>query len=379
MAELISRAPLRAIFVLEQTLGHVTHSANLRSLLADEPQLDPTFLPIRPEVDGFARFIPGFTNWTIRAGVRARIALRRLTGLRSKPPADAMFIHSQVPAILTGRWMRKIPTIVSLDATPVQYDSLGEFYAHEVSSPRVERWKWTANQRCFRRARHIVTWSQWALESLVDDYAIDRAVITVIPPGVDVDRWSRHEPRDDDVDRPVRVLFVGGDLRRKGGDLLLEAARRLRADPATPPFEVHVVTRSEVAEEPGLYVYGNLGPNDPRLIELYHRCDVFCLPTLGDCLPMVLSEAGAAEMALVSTDVGAIREIVRDGETGILIPPGDLEALVNALRRLVGVAGERRRMGAAAAELVRSNFDALHNARRIVDLLRTVAPHDATA
>ncbi len=100
---------------------------------------------------------------------------------------------------------------------------------------------------------------------------------------------------------------------------------------------------------------------------------------MGDCLPMVLSEAGAAEMALVSTDVGAIREIVRDGETGILIPPGDLDALVDALRRLIGDAGERRRMGAAAAELVRSKFDALHNARQIVDLLRSVTPHDATA
>ena len=379
MAESTSRAPLRAIFVLEQTLGHVTHSANLRSLLAEEPQLDSTFLPIRPEVDGFARRIPGFTNWTVRAGVRARVALRRLTGLRRKPPADAMFIHSQVPAILSGRWMRKIPTIVSLDATPVQYDALGEFYAHDLSSPRVERWKWTANQRCFRRARHIVTWSQWALESLVDDYAIDRAAITVIPPGVDVDRWSRHEPRDDDADRPVRVLFVGGDLRRKGGNLLLEAARLLRAESALPQFELHVVTRSDVAEEPGLHVYRDLGPNDPRLIELYHECDVFCLPTMGDCLPMVLSEAGAAGMALVSTDVGAIREIVRDGETGILIPPGDLDALVDALRRLIGDAGKCRRMGAAAAALVRSKFDARHNARQIVDLLRSVSTNDATA
>ena len=379
MPESNSRAPLRAIFVLEQTLGHVTHSANLRSLLANEPQLDPTFLPIRPEVDGFARRIPGFTNWTVRAGIRARIALRRLTGLRRKPPADAMFIHSQVPAILTGRWMRKIPTIVSLDATPVQYDELGEYYAHEVGSPRVERWKWRANQRCFRRARHIVTWSQWTLESLVADYAIDRTAITVIPPGVDVDRWSRDEPRIADADRPVRVLFVGGDLQRKGGDLLLEAARRLRAEPALPQFELHVVTRSDVVEEPGLHVYRDLGPNDPRLIELYHQCDVFCLPTMGDCLPMVLSEAGAAEMALVSTDVGAIREIVRDGETGILIPAGDLDALADALRRLIGDAGERRRMGEAAAELVRSNFDALQNARQIVDLLRTLTKHDATA
>jgi glycosyltransferase involved in cell wall biosynthesis len=367
---------LRAIFVLEQTLGHVTHSQNLRSLLADEPQLAATFLPIRPDVDGIARHIPGYGNWTVRAGIRARVALRRFTGLHHRPPADAMFIHSQVPAILTGGWMRKVPTVVSLDATPLQYDQLGEYYAHDVSSARVEAWKWKANQRCFRRARHLVTWSQWALESLVDDYAIDRAAITVIPPGVDVERWSRNEPRPDPGGGPVRVLFVGGDLHRKGGDLLIEAARRLRLDPTTPEFEVHVVTRSDVVDEPGVHVYRDFGPNDPALIELYHGCDIFCLPTMGDCLPMVLSEAGAAEMALVSTDVGAIREVVRDGETGILIPSGDLDALVDALRRLFGDPAERRRMGEAAVELVRSRYDALRNARQIVDLLRVVARHD---
>jgi len=169
------------------------------------------------------------------------------------------------------------------------------------------------------------------------------------------------------------VLFVGGDLRRKGGDLLIEAAGRLRSEPTTPEFELHVVTRSEVADDRGLHVYRDLGPNDPALIELYHECDVFCLPTLGDCLPMVLSEAGAAEMALVSTDVGAIREVVRNGVTGILIPPGDGEALLDALRRLVSDADERRRMGTAAADLVRSRYDALHNAREIVELLRGVA------
>ena len=44
-----------------------------------------------------------------------------------------MFVHSQVPAVLLGRWMRT-PTVVWLDATPIQYDSLGEFYQHEVGS-----------------------------------------------------------------------------------------------------------------------------------------------------------------------------------------------------------------------------------------------------
>ena len=102
------------------------------------------------------------------------------------------------------------------------------------------------------------------------------------------------------------------------------------------------------------------GPNSPELIELYHGADVFCLPTLGDCLPMVLSEAGAVGLPLVSTDVGAISEIVRDGETGLLVPVGDADALAAALapagRRSRPARPPRRRArGASSGRLRRGD------------------------
>ncbi len=116
-----------------------------------------------------------------------------------------------------------------------------------------------------------------------------------------------------------------------------------------------------------------LTPNSPPLIELYHRADVFCLPTLGDCLPMVLSEAGAVGLPLVSTDVGAIGEIVRDGDTGILVPVSDPPALAAALHRLADDPALRRQMGEAARRLVGERFDAKVNAERLVSLLLDVA------
>ena len=84
---------------------------------------------------------------------------------------------------------------------------------------------------------------------------------------------------------------------------------------------------------------------------------------MGDCLPMVLSEAGAVGLPLVSTDVGAIGEIVRDGETGLLVPVDDAGALAAALHRLADDPDARRRMGEAARQLVREQFDAGANAR----------------
>jgi glycosyltransferase involved in cell wall biosynthesis len=130
-----------------------------------------------------------------------------------------------------------------------------------------------------------------------------------------------------------------------------------------------VVTRAEVPPAPGVTVHSNLGPNSPDLIALYHRNDVFCLPTRGDCLPMVLSEAGAAGLPLVSTAVAAIPEIVRDGETGLIIPVEDEDALLVALRSLVESPVLRRRLGDAAKDLVSRRYDADKNASTLVDML----------
>jgi glycosyltransferase involved in cell wall biosynthesis/GT2 family glycosyltransferase len=359
------------LFVLEQTLGHVTHAQNLQALIPQDDGPAALFLPIAADL-GRTGTMPVLSNWTLRAGLRARAAVRHSTSREPGRRAQALFVHTQVPAVLLGKWMRRYPTVVSIDATPMQYDSLGEFYAHPVGAPPVERLKRWANVRCFERAAHIVTWSQWAKRGLVDGYGIEASKITVIPPGVDCERWSPTEALSS-AESPLRILFVGGDLRRKGGDLLIHAARRLRADPAVPPFEVHLVTGSEVAEEPGVVVHRGLTANSDELVEQYRQADVFCLPTLGDCLPMVLAEAAATGLALVATDVGAISEIVRHGETGRLIPAGDIDELTQALRALLTDPDARRSMGRRARELALAEHDARCNARRIAGLLDFLA------
>ena len=63
----------------------------------------PVFLPVDDSLDGVARRIPGWSNWTVRAGIRARRSLRRLFRSDRTVAVDAMFVHSQVPAILLGR------------------------------------------------------------------------------------------------------------------------------------------------------------------------------------------------------------------------------------------------------------------------------------
>lgn len=355
--------------VVEQTLGHVTHSKNLRRFLADAEGVEATFLPIPFEVEGLAKAVIGFQNWTVRAGVRARRAIRRARRERGHAP-DVRFVHTQVPAVLLGRLLTDVPTVVSLDATPKQYDQLGEHYDHSVGSRTLERVKTALNRRCFDGARALVTWAHWTKGSLVHDYGVDADKITVIPPGVDTDLWSCEVPRSDDT--VTRILFVGGDLRRKGGLQLMAAFEELRRRHGQR-VELHLVTPAEVEPADGVIVHPRMTPNSPELIELYHRCDVFCLPTRGDCLPMVLPEAAAAGLALVATDVGAIGEIVRDRETGLLVPVDDVGAVVDALDALVVDPSLRRRLAGSARELVLAEHDARRNAGRLVAVLRTAA------
>jgi glycosyltransferase involved in cell wall biosynthesis len=358
----------RVVFVLEQTLGHVTHASNLRALVGASDEIRPVFAPIEYEVDGWPARVPGYGNWTVRAGLRARWAIR---AMRGDGPIDAMFVHTQVPAILIPDVLRRIPTVVSLDATPIQYDELGEHYGHATRGARAEHLKWRANRDCFAAARAVVTWAEWTKRGLVDRYEVPADKITVIPPGVDSRKWVARTEHGGAENAPVRVLFVGGDLARKGGLTLIEAVRQLRG--AGVAVELDLVTRNDAKTEPGIRVHHGLGPNSPGLIELYQRADVFCLPTLGDCLPMVLSEAGAVGLPLVSTDVGAISEIVRPERTGLLVPPNDPESLAGALGRLAGDQGMRRKLGDEARRVVAAEYDAAANARRLVSLLVAIA------
>ena len=129
---------------------------------------------------------------------------------------DALFFHTQVPAILAQRWLRRLPGIVSLDATPMQYDELGDFYKHARGPEWLEAWKWRLNRDCFGSAKRIVAWAEWTKRGLVDSYhSVPADKIEVIPPGVNVGEWRRPSnrvPHDEKIKRRLPL----GKPRAKG-------------------------------------------------------------------------------------------------------------------------------------------------------------------
>lgn len=337
---------------LEQTLGHRTHGLNLQRALCEGDAAD-VFEVQAPAANRLR--VP----WAVRGSLQARSRMRA-TG---REYAVSLF-HTQSVSLFARSAAGGGEYVVSVDATPKQFDAVGNWYGHSAGWSVAERWKQERYRRVFRGAAGLVAWSEWAAGSLASDYGVGRERVLVAHPGAGpeffaIERGARHA-------RPV-ILFVGGDFERKGGPLLVEAWRLLagRAD-------LVLVTEANVAPEPGLRVERGVRPG-PRLQALYASADIFCLPTLGDCTPVVIGEAMAAGLPVVTTDIASNRETVRDGETGLLTPPGDGMALGAALGRLVTGAGEREAMGRAAREHAREYMDAQANARRVLDYMRKVA------
>ena len=352
--------------LLEQALGHVTYARNLRAALAATTSAAIEWYDVPDEPRRKIERLPLRSTWTVQTGLAARKIFKR-------GGFDAAYVHTQVPAVLLGRLMTQVPTVVSVDATPRQFDLLGSHYAHRIGPAPVEALKWRANATCLQRAAAVVAWSRWAADSLVDDYGVDPDRVEIIQPGVVGSLWRRPRQREARLG-PLRILFVGGDFVRKGGPLLLAAFDRLLQDPdliaSCGDIELHIVTGAgaEVAPQPGVVIHRELEPNSGALVDLFHSSDIFALPTQGDCLPFVLAEAAMAGLPMVATDVGAISEIVVEGETGHLVDR-DVLAMTATLRRLIVDDEHRRRLSDRAATLATSSLDAEANAHRLLELV----------
>lgn len=362
-------APIRTAFVMEQALGHVTHYQNLREFTDRQQDISPVWLPIPYDVHGPERLVPVLRNtWSVRASWRAR---RALNAARSRTPLDALVFHTQVASLFSIDMMRRIPSLISLDATPINYDTLGKHYNHRPADGGfVDRKKFELNRSAFHAAAGLVTWSDWARRSLIDDYGVNGDNVHVLAPGAagaffDIGRARLATPQPRGPKSLVRVLFVGGDFQRKGGPVLLETMR----GPIGERCVLHMVTQYDVPPQPNLIVHRGLEANSPELLRLFAEADLFVFPTNADCLGLVAMEAAAAGLPVIATNVGALGELVQPAESGLIVPVGDVNSLTAAIGLLVDDPARRDRMSRAGHTFARAKFDAEHNNRLLLDLV----------
>ncbi|MEZ0395269.1 MAG: glycosyltransferase family 4 protein [Anaerolineales bacterium] len=178
--------------------------------------------------------------------------------------------------------------------------------------------------------------------------------------GVDVETYR---PWPEPEGAPL-VVFAGRMLWDKGLAELVEAARLLRAEGVQA--RIALVGRPDggnpasISEEQlrawhaegTLEYWGWRGDMEKVLAEAH----IFCLPSYREGLPTTIIEAAACGRPVVATDVPGCRHAVRNGETGLLVPPRDAPALAAALKTLIADPALRRRMGAAGRRMAEAEF-----------------------
>ncbi len=176
----------------------------------------------------------------------------------------------------------------------------------------------------------------------------------------------------------AKIVFLGEVGRRKGVPLLLEAlssARDLEGWCAVIAGNGELEAARQQIARLGLAdrvsLPGWLGPN--QVEALLASADILVLPSSDENLPMSIIEAMAQGLAVVATPAGAVEDIIRHGETGLLVPHGDKAALAAALRRLLTDPQLRLRLGRAAQTFHKANLEIGPYLGRLVEIWSAAA------
>ncbi len=230
-------------------------------------------------------------------------------------------------------------------------------------------------RRLMTAAARVMPWSQYAGRRIAAVTGVSEARVRVTYVGPSIDLSSVTRPSPSAMPAPVRILFVGREFARKGGDLLLEACRRLRAEGTDVRVTLVGPTTFDVRDDFVDFV-GFLDKGVPadvvRLAAVYQEADIFCLPTRREPFGIAVAEAMLTGLPVVASNLSAIPEMVDDGRTGFLVPVDDIDTLTERLNRLATDPDLRRRMGQAGLAHARERFTWLAVAARVEAAIREV-------
>lgn len=284
--------------------------------------------------------------------------------LKSYQP-DVLHIHTQGIAYLAVPLFKKLPSVVSIDYTAALLATEHPAPAHITYKPII-----AFERKCFEAAAHIITWSNRSRKSVIDNYGISPKKVTAIAPPASLEFCNNITPKKSLNQGQPRLLFVGNDFVRKGGEDLLEVFLESFSDIC----ELDIVTNADVnlPAKPNLRIHRGIRPISPEMLQLYRAADIFVMPTHEDVYGMVFIEAMAAGLPCIGTTVMAVPELVQDGVNGFAITPGDREVLRNVLFKLIDNPDLRLSMGQAGRQLVKEKFDAIENCKKISQIFSSL-------
>jgi len=237
-----------------------------------------------------------------------------------------------------------------------------------------------AEALAIKRADHIFYASDWAKSTAVKFYQADPAKITVVPYGANIE--NPPDPgeiagiiskRKTDI---CRILFLGVDWKRKGGNTVLETVKRLRKQGIEAELHLAGLPENPVKNEaPWLYYHGFISKSDQAGREyfrnLFLQSSFLMVPSKAEAFGVVFSEAAAFALPSVSYATGGIPSVISDGSSGILLSPDEDPArFTDEIGTIFTSPGRYTRMSELAYEQFRQKLNWATAGQTILQVLQ---------
>jgi glycosyltransferase involved in cell wall biosynthesis len=410
----------RSLFFVEYGMGHKTHLRFLEEHLNRDHRFDAALIRLYWMDDlaewlGRLHLLPlwdgGLDFWTWWIFQFKRQQVRYLLRRFDPQKLDLVYIHTQTAATSVLDLPKHVPAVVSIDLTWRLAFEESRYHRSPLLKPTLE-----LERRIFERSDLVISFSDWAAASVIDDYGISPTKVKVVRNGVTLPppltgirngrspnrhggnghagngrapllgaqahspngRGSRnghhrsngngrHEPAAD----LLRLGFIGNGFVRKGGDLLLKVHQEQFADLAhltivtgDPPRGISGLRNVEIRTEV---------PWDELMTSVLPGFDLFVFPTRFDYSPYAVIEAMRAGVPVISTRVGAIPEMIEDGVGGFLIEAGHEAHLADRVSWALDNRAELPAMGERARARASDRYAAERNYPQLLDTLAEVA------
>jgi len=354
----------RILCVLSTVLGNKAASQKILQVLSKVPDLEPI-----PVLLGSQNYRDHPAPWWARLTnpwESQYVSWQTAQPFLAKP-YDMLLVNSWENVTGFREVARRVPAAAVMDNNPGTVNS-------QLRERGKGGWQRTVSNALhaapFRRAvaefDYLLPMGSDCLDSLVEDFGCDRTRCHVMLVPQDLDLW--HPAPSKTSSGPLRLLFVGNDFDRKGGEFLLNLYSNHLADNCRLTIVCNDPAVSTRRFPEGVTVLRSL--SFEQLLDTYHQSDVFVFPTHQDFMPQVLAEALATGVPCISNDVGGIRDLVRTGETGFLMSRADpAELWAQRIRELDGNRVELARLSAGARKFAEENLGLPQFEKLIADII----------
>lgn len=251
----------------------------------------------------------------------AKYFSRRLTRDLKKRPVDVLFVSAS--SQLVAYVKTDIPIVYMTDAT---FEQLQGYYTSFSNLAGYNRRQGIAlDKKAFQKAAHCMLASEWCKESAITNYGISAGKISVVPLGANLDSYPVEKELSFEYAGTCRLIFVGVEWERKGGDIALAAFRLLQQKGLNPVLHIiGCMPPHNISNEPNIinipFLDKNKAEDFEQFYNIFRQTDFLILPTRAECAGLVFCEASAYGIPSITTDTGGVTTYVKNNVNGFTLP-----------------------------------------------------------